>query len=111
MGGKPSKALSNILSVYNDQLKEIFQVRVNPVLTVGGLKQRIANHYKLKMEDVAIIYDGVRYQTLVKQETRPKKKVSKSIDVTSTGLRKYTNDSKICRKSEPKTPGSKKAQP
>jgi len=30
--------MANILNIYNDQNKEIFQVRVNPVLTIGGLK-------------------------------------------------------------------------
>ena len=30
--------MQNILSVYNEQTKEIFKVRVNPVMTIGGLK-------------------------------------------------------------------------
>ena len=30
--------MQNILSVYNDKTKEIFQVRVNPVMNIGGLK-------------------------------------------------------------------------
>ena len=38
--------MQNILSVYNEQSKEILKVRVNPVMTIGGLKQRIAQKYK-----------------------------------------------------------------
>jgi hypothetical protein len=30
--------MPNIISVYNEETKEIFQIRVNPVLTIGGLK-------------------------------------------------------------------------
>jgi len=53
--------MENILSVYNDQTKEIFQVRVNPVMNIGGLKQKIAAHYGVNQSDVVIIFNGVRY--------------------------------------------------
>lgn len=56
--------MANIISVYNDQTKEIFQVRVNPVLTIGGLKIRVAAHYGIEVSEIAIIFNGVRYQTL-----------------------------------------------
>lgn len=39
--------MSNILNIFNDERKEIFKVRVNPVMTIGGLKTRIAQHYKV----------------------------------------------------------------
>jgi uncharacterized protein YhbP (UPF0306 family) len=55
----------NIISVYNEQTKEIFQVRVNPVLSIGGLKERIASHYGIEVSSIAIIFNGVRYQTKI----------------------------------------------
>lgn len=53
--------MTNILSVYNEQLKEIFQVRSNPVLTIGGLKDRVALHYGLSAVDIAIVHNGIKY--------------------------------------------------
>lgn len=39
---------ANVLQLFNAESKEIFKVRVNPVLTVGGLKQRVATRYGLR---------------------------------------------------------------
>ena len=48
MGNSPIREenfVPNVLQLYNDELKDIFKVRVNPVMTIGGLKQRIADKY------------------------------------------------------------------
>lgn len=55
--------MENIINVYNEELKDIFQVRVNPILTIGALKQRIAFNYKVEPEDIVIIFGGVRYDS------------------------------------------------
>ena len=60
--------MPNILSVFNEEQKDIFQIRVNPVLTIGGLKMRIAAHYRLKSDDIAIIFNNVMYRNETKEE-------------------------------------------
>ena len=59
--------MTNILSIFNVQTKEIFKVRVNPVMTLGGLKTRIAAHYSVNSDDVIIIFKDVRYDSLYHQ--------------------------------------------
>jgi hypothetical protein len=59
--------MTNILSIFNDQTKEIFKVRVNPVMTLGGLKNRIGAHYNVNQDDVIIIFKDVRYDSLYYQ--------------------------------------------
>ena len=59
--------MTNILGIFNDQTKEIFKVRVNPVMTLGGLKNRIGAHYNVNQDDVIIIFKDVRYDSLYYQ--------------------------------------------
>ena len=59
---------ANILQLFNAESKEIFKVRVNPVLTVGGLKQRVATRYGLKdLSDVIIKFNGVKFDSMQTQ--------------------------------------------
>ena len=58
------KVTSNVLSVFNPAQKEIFKIRVNQVMTIGGLKERVASKYKLKEpSDVIVRYKGVRFES------------------------------------------------
>ena len=86
--------MTNILSIFNDQTKEIFKVRVNPVMTLGGLKQRIAAHYKIDQDDVIIIFKDVRYDSLYYQ-LYPDKKEHKR--------KRKANANKISRTPSPTT--------
>ena len=66
------KTTTNVLSVFNPARKEIFKVRVNRVMTIGGLKERVATKYKLKEpSDVIVRFNGVRFEsapTVVSQQ-------------------------------------------
>ena len=81
--------MENIINVYNEELKDIFQVRVNPILTIGALKQRIAFNYKVEPEDIVIIFGGVRYDSkppeIVKRKVNRRKvnKVSRTPSPTT----------------------------
>lgn len=45
----------NLFTLFNQQTKEIFQMRVNPVMTIGGLKKKIQEKYNLVDENDVII--------------------------------------------------------
>lgn len=55
--------MQNILSVYNEQTKEILKVRVNPVMTIGGLKLIIAQKYKTGSQNVVVYFNGMVYDS------------------------------------------------
>jgi hypothetical protein len=54
----------NLFTLFNQQTKEIFQMRVNPVMTIGGLKKKIQEKYNLQDEnDVIIQFNGIRFDS------------------------------------------------
>lgn len=48
-------SVPNLFTIFNSKTKEIFQVRVNPVMTIGGLKSKISGKYNLEDENDVII--------------------------------------------------------
>ena len=52
-------------------------------MTMGGLKQRIAAHYKIDMDDVIIIFKNVRYDSLYYQLYPEKKSKRKNLTKVS----------------------------
>mmetsp|Transcript_13135 Transcript_13135/g.20418 ORF Transcript_13135/g.20418 Transcript_13135/m.20418 type:complete len:130 (-) Transcript_13135:453-842(-) len=83
--------MQNVLSVYNESTKQILQVRTNPIMTVGGLKQRIALKYSynltnpaVKPQDVIIYFNGVKY------DSNPPKKRREPTDTSSIKLVRLT---------------------
>lgn len=54
----------NLFTLFNSKTKEIFQVRVNPVMTIGGLKSKISSKYDLEDDnDIIIQFNGVQYDS------------------------------------------------
>lgn len=89
--------MPNILSVYNEKSKEIFQIRVNPVMTVGGLKSRIACHYRISSEDVIVFFNGTKYDSKPQLKNRNKKlkQISRTPSPTSFKISQIKSTTKL----------------
>lgn len=62
--GSKKPNIPNLFTLFNAKTKEIFQVRVNPVMTIGGLKSKISSKYNLQDEnDIIIQFNGVQYDS------------------------------------------------
>ena len=80
-------------------------MRVNPVLTIGGLKSRIAAHYGIEVVDIAIIHNDTRYET-----QRSKKaghhQITQPLSTNQSNVIKRTknsNNATVSRTPSPKT--------